>query len=331
MKMSRITGVGHYVPERVVSNYDLEDILKVSNEWIVKLTGIHTRRWVREGESLKGMAYNASMQALDHAGKKPDDIELIIFACLGSDHQVPGSGIFLQEKLGLPGVPALDIRNVCSGFVYGLSVADQFIKTGMYENILLVGAEIQSTSLDMSPRGRNVSVLFGDGAGAVVISASNNKEQGILNTQIYADGRYAKKLWVDAPSPNEHPRITKELLDNRRIYPSMDGRTVFKHAVTRFPEVIRESLEKAGLGIDDLELVIPHQANLRITEMITRKLGIEKDKVYSNIEHFGNTTSASIPIALSEAIQKGLVKENDLICLAAFGSGFAWGSALLRW
>ena len=331
MHRSCISGIGHFLPERIVTNEELGAMLEVNNEFIVKLTGIQTRRWVEKGETVSNLSLQASRKALDQAGLSPDEIGMIIFSSMGSDYQFPGGGCDLQHKLGIAGPPALDIRNACNGFIYGLSVADQYIKTGMYEHILLVGAEIQSTSLDLSPKGKNMSILFGDGAGAAVISRSDSNERGILNTQIYSDGQYVDRLIQEAPSPNDHPRLSKELFDTERIYPFMDGRTVFKHAVTRFPEVIMEALEKEGLGIDDLDLIVPHQANLRISEMVARKLGIEKNMVFSNIERYGNTTSASIPIALSEAVGQGLVSDGKLICLAAFGAGFAWGSALIRW
>ena len=331
MKKACISGVGHYLPERIVTNQELGEMLEVNDEFIVKLTGIRTRRWAPEGETVSNMALRASQNALNQAGLSPDDIGMIIFSSMGSDHQFPGGGCDLQHKLGISGMPALDIHNACSGFVYGISVADQYIKTGMYQHILLVGAEIQSTSLDLSPKGKNMSILFGDGAGAAVISTSENKERGVINTQIYSDGNYSDKLTQEAPSPNDHPRLSKELMDTDRIYPFMDGRAVFKHAVTRFPEVIQEAVDKAGLSISDLDLIVPHQANLRISEMVARKLKIDKEMVYSNIEHYGNTTSASIPIALSEAVDKGRIKKGDLVCIAAFGAGFAWGSALIRW
>ncbi len=331
MYRSCISGIGHHLPDRIVTNKELGAILEVEEEFIVKLTGIQTRRWVEKGETVSNLSLQASRKAIDKAGITPEDIGMIIFSSMGSDHQFPGGGCDLQHKLGIAGPPALDIRNACNGFVYGLSVADQYIKTGMYEHILLVGAEIQSTSLDQSPNGKNMSILFGDGAGAAVISRSDNNDRGILNTQIYSDGQHADRLMQDAPSPNDHPRLSRDIMDTDRIYPFMDGRTVFKHAVTRFPEVILEALEKEGLGIGDLDLIVPHQANLRISEMVARKLGVEKDLVFSNIEHYGNTTSASIPIALSEAVEQGLVSDGKLICLAAFGAGFAWGSALIRW
>lgn len=331
MRNSKIAGVGHYVPERVVTNQDLEKMMDTSDEWIVERTGIHTRHWITENDTLSGMAHKASNKALERAGKNAEDIDFIVFAALDGDHQFPGGGCFLQEKMGIPGVPALDIRNACSGFIYGLSIADQFIKTGKYENILLVGAEVQSTSLDLSTQGRDVSVIFGDGAGAALITPTEDDNKGVLTTHIYADGRYTDKLWVDAPSVNDQPRLTKDLLDTRRIYPYMDGRFVFKHAVTRFPEVIYEALETAGLEAKDLDLVIPHQANRRITEAVAHKLKMDLNKVYSNIEKYGNTTAASIPIALSEVYEQDRLKENDLVCLASFGAGFTWGSALIRW
>ena len=331
MKKACISGVGHYLPERIVTNQELGEMLEVNDEFIVKLTGIRTRRWAPEGETVSNMALKASQNALDQAGLAPDDIGMIIFSTMSSDHQFPGGGCDLQHQLGIPGIPALDIRNACNGFVYGLSVADQYIKTGMYEHILLVGAELQSTSLDLSPNGKNVSILFGDGAGAAVISDTNDENRGILNTQIYSDGSHADKLILKAPSPNDHPRLSKELMESNRIYPHMDGRAVFKHAVTRFPEVIQEAIQKAGYELADLDLIVPHQANLRISEMVAHKLRIDKEMVYSNIEHCGNTTSASIPIALSEAVENGRIKKGSLVCVAAFGAGFAWGSALVRW
>lgn len=331
MRNALISGIGHHVPDRVVTNFDLEKMMDTSNEWILERTGIQTRRWVSEGDTLSGLAHSAAIKALDMAEKNPGDIQFIIFASLASDHEFPGGGCFLQEKLGIPGVPAMDIRNACSGFLYGLSVADQFIKTGMYDTILLIGAEIQSTSLDLSTRGRDVSVIFGDGAGAAVITSTDNKEKGVLTTHLHADGRFANKLWADAPSVNDNPRISKELAETDRIYPKMEGRFVFKHAVSRFPEVIHEALAATGYSKDDLDLVIPHQANSRITEAVAHQLRLGMDKVYSNIERYGNTTAASIPIAMSEAVEQGLIKDNSLVCLASFGAGFTWASALIRW
>ncbi len=331
MPQAKIAGVGHYVPERVVTNFDLEKMMDTSDEWIRERTGIQERRWVDEGETVSGLGLKATEVALERAGVKKEDIDFIIFASMESDYEFPGAGCFLQEKLELPGIPALDIRNQCSGFIYGLSVADQFIRTGMYKTILLVGAEIQSTSLDLSTRGRDIAVLFGDGAGAAVITATEEEDKGILTTHLHADGRYAKKLWAELPSVIFHPRLEPWMLETDRIYPKMEGRFVFKHAVTRFPEVIKEALDATGYSIEDVDLIVPHQANQRITEAVAQRLGVSMDKVYSNIHKYGNTTAATIPICLSEAWAEGRIKEGDLIALAAFGSGFTWASALVRW
>jgi 3-oxoacyl-[acyl-carrier-protein] synthase-3 len=331
MRRTVFAGVGHYLPERVVTNHDLEKLMDTSDEWIRERTGIVERRWVKEGDTVSGLALKAAEMALERAKMSPADIDLIIFACMESDSEFPGGGCWLQEKLKLPGIPALDIRNQCSGFIYGLSVADQFIKTGHYNNILLVGSEIQSTSLDLTTRGRDMAVLFGDGAGAAVLTASENGERGVLTTHLHADGVYTKKLWAEWPSVTHHPRITSEMLETDRIYPQMEGRYVFKHAVTRFPEVIHEALDKTGYSINDVDLVVPHQANLRITEAVAQRLGIGMDKMYSNIEKYGNTTAATIPICLSEAVEEGRIKAGSLVAIAAFGSGFTWASALIRW
>ena len=329
MFKARIAGVGHYVPERVVSNFDLEKIMETSDEWIRERSGIVERHYVADGEKNVDMAEKARRRAIEAAGKKPEDIDFIIFATLSPDYFFPGTGCLLQERLGLNEVAALDIRNQCSGFVYGLSIADQFIKTGMYKNILLVGSEVQSRGIDLTTRGRDVAVLFGDGAGAAVIERSDN-DRGIITTHMHADGRHAKELWCEDPGSVQNPRLTHEMIDSTTIWPHMNGRYVFKYAVSKFPEVIREALETAGISKDELDLVIPHQANMRITEAVRQRLEIPEDKVYSNIHKYGNTTAASIPIALSEAIAEGRVKENSLICLAAFGSGFTWASALLK-
>jgi 3-oxoacyl-[acyl-carrier-protein] synthase-3 len=326
-----IAGVGHYLPERVVTNYDLEKLMDTSDEWIRERTGIDERRWVREGETVSGLAYQATQMALERASLQPHDIDFIIFACMEADYEFPGGGCFLQEKLEIPGVPALDIRNQCSGFLYGLAIADQFIRMGTYKTILLIGSEIQSTSLDLTTRGRDMAVLFGDGAGAAILTASEDNNRGILTFCLHADGRYTKKLWGECPSVINHPRITADMLETERIYPQMDGRYVFKHAVTKFPEVIHEALQKTGYTMDDVALVVPHQANLRITEAVAQRLGIGMDKMYSNIHKYGNTTAATIPICLSEAWGEGRIKPGDLVALASFGSGFTWASALVRW
>jgi len=329
MHRAKIAGVGHYVPEKVVTNFDLEKIMDTSDEWIRERSGIQERHFVAEGETSTDLAEKASLKAIEAAGKKPEDIDFIIVATLSSDYFFPGTGCILQERLGLPGIPALDIRNQCSGFVYGLSIADQYIKTGMYKNILLVGSEVQSRGIEFTTRGRDISVLFGDGAGAAVIDRSDN-ERGIITTHMHADGRFVKELWCEDPGSAKDPRITKEMVDSSSIWPYMNGRHVFKYAVTKFPEVIKEALDTAGINKDEVDLVIPHQANLRITEAVRMRLELPEEKVYSNIHKYGNTTAASIPIALSEAISEGVINEGSMVCLAAFGSGFTWASALLR-
>ncbi len=331
MKRTIFAGVGHYVPERVVTNKDLEKYMDTSNEWIVERTGILERRWVTEGETISGLALAAAKIALERAHLQPQDIDFIIFASMESDHVFPGGGCFLQEKMEIPGIPAMDIRNQCSGFVYGLAVADQFIRTGTYKTILLIGAEIQSTGLDLSTRGRDMAVLFGDGAGAAVLTASEDPQRGVLTSKLHADGLYTKKLWGEWPSVSHHPRLSPDMLETDRIYPKMEGRYVFKHAVTKFPEVIGEALNEVGLTINDVDLLVPHQANLRITEAVAQRLGIAMDKVYSNIHKYGNTTAATIPICLSEAWEEGRIKEGNLLALASFGSGFTWASSLVRW
>lgn len=331
MKRTIFAGVGHYVPERVVTNKDLEKMMDTSDEWIRERTGILERRWITDGESVSGLGLKASEIALKRANREPKDIDLIIFACMESDHVFPGAGCFLQEKLQIPGIPCLDIRNQCSGFLYGLSVADQFIRTGTYKTILLVGAEIQSTGLDLTTRGRDMAVLFGDGAGAAVLTASDNSDRGIISSKLHADGRFAKKLWGEWPSVIHHPRISPDMLQTDRIYPKMEGRFVFKYAVTLFPEVIHEVLKEGGYTIKDVDLVVPHQANLRITEAVAERLGIGMDKMFSNIQKYGNTTAATIPICLSEAWEQGRIREGSLVALAAFGSGFTWAASLVRW
>jgi 3-oxoacyl-[acyl-carrier-protein] synthase-3 len=307
--------------------------MDTSDEWIQERTGIRERRWIPEGEGITGarMAAEATSMALDAAGKEAEDIDAIVLATLSPDHAFPGTSAFLQAELGLPGVPAMDVRTQCTGFLYGLSVADAWIKTGQYETVLLVGVEIQSTGLDRTTRGRDMAVLFGDGAGAAVLGAYTGEDRGVLSTHLHADGRHARELWGDAASSYRHPRISKEDLDEGRVWPSMNGREVFKNAVRRMPEVAREALEANGVDPDEVKLFIAHQANARITEGVRRKLGIEEDRMYNNIQRYGNTTAASIPIALAEAVREERLAPGDLLCLVAFGSGFTWASALVRW
>jgi len=329
MPRTAILGLGRYLPERVVTNDDLAKMFDTSDEWIRQRTGIRERRYVEDGVGPADLAVPATKQALEDAGLELEDIEFIIFATLNPDYFFPGSGCVLQDKLGVPGIGALDVRAQCSGFIYGLSVADAFIKTGMYKRILLVGAEVHSSGLEFADRGRDVTILFGDGAGAVILGATE-EDEGILSTHLHADGRYAKDLWMEIPAACYSPRLTKEHMDEGRHYPKMNGRKVFKMAVEKLPKVINEALDANGLAIDDIDLLVPHQANLRINEFVAQKLGLPPEKVYNNIHRYGNTTAGSIPIALNEAIQEGRAKKGDTIMLAALGSGFTWASCLLK-
>jgi len=332
MRYSKIAGVGHHVPETVITNEYLSGIMDTNNEWIVERTGIKERRYIDPAkDTVANMAAKATRMALERAKLSEKDIEFIVFATITPDYFFPGSGVLLQRELGLESIGALDIRNACSGFIYALSVADQFIKSGMYKTILVVGAEIQSTAIDMTTRGRNTAVIFADGAGAVILQPSD--KPGILSTHLHSDGRFAEELYVRDPGssrPREE-RQPEQILDTTTFKVVMNGSQVFKHAVVRFMEVINEALTANNMKKDDIDLLIPHQANLRISQFIQQKLDLPDSKVYNNIMRYGNTTAASIPIALSEAWAEGRVKENDLICLAAFGSGFTWASAMIRW
>ncbi|GAA4386747.1 beta-ketoacyl-ACP synthase III [Hymenobacter koreensis] len=330
---SAIAGVGHYVPSRVVPNVELEELMETTDAWIQERTGIKERRWFEEGtDTTANMGAAASRKALEMAGLTPDDVQLIVFATLSPDYLFPGSGVLLQRELGIQApIPAFDVRNQCSGFIYALSLADQFIKTGMYETALVVGSEIHSSGLDKSTRGRAVSVIFGDGAGAVVLKRSTEEGRGILSTHLHAQGEHAEELITREPGSNRDNRVQIVLDKPEDMYPFMNGQQVFKHAVTRFPEVIQEALQANGYQASDIDMLIPHQANLRITQYVGQKMGLSEDKVFSNIQRYGNTTAASVPIALSEAVGEGRIKPGDLVCLAAFGSGFTWASALIKW
>lgn len=332
MRYSKISGIGHHIPETVVTNADLTAMMETSDEWIVERTGIKERRWVDPAkDTVANMAAKASRLALQRAGLKEQDVEFIVFATITPDYFFPGSGVLLQRELGLEGIGALDIRNACSGFIYALSVADQFIKTGMYKTILVVGAEIQSTAIDPTTRGRNTAVIFADGAGAAILQPA--EQPGILSTHLHADGKYAEELYVRDPGssrPREE-RQPEQILDTTHYKVVMNGNQVFKHAVVRFMEVIQEALQANQMNKESINLLIPHQANLRISQFIQEKMNLRDDQVYNNIMRVGNTTAASIPIAMSEAWEQGKIRENDLICLAAFGSGFTWASALIRW
>ncbi len=329
---ARITGTGFYVPDKVVTNFDLEKLMDTSDEWIRERSGIIERRFVDSEIGSSGLGAEAAKKALDKANCQPADIDFIIFATLSPDYFFPGSGVFLQERLGIKDIGALDIRNQCTGFIYGLSIADQYIKSGMYKRILVVGAEIHSTGLDMSNSGRDVAVLFGDGAGAVVVEPSDDDEYGVLSTHLHADGRFAKELCCGDPGSLKNPRLSAEMIANGSVYPYMNGRQVFKHAVVKFCGAIQECLNMNNVTPDHVKLVIPHQANLRITEAVAQRFGWKvHEQVFSNIHKYGNTTAASIPIAIDEAITEGKINRGDYVVLVAFGSGFTWASALIRW
>ncbi|UCD84640.1 MAG: ketoacyl-ACP synthase III [Deltaproteobacteria bacterium] len=331
MLQSKILGTGFYVPPRVVTNFDLEKLMDTSDQWIQERTGIVERRFVDEGVGVADLALEASKQALERAGIGPQDLDFIILATLSPDYTFPGSAVLLQDKLGADTIGALDVRNQCSGFIYSLSIADQYIKTGCFKRILVVGSETHSTGVDLSTPGRDVAVLFGDGAGAVVVGPTEEEGKGVLSTHLHSEGKYAKELWVEAPGSIYHPRITHEMIDEGRHFPKMKGRMVFRHAVARFPEAINEALKANNYQLSDIDVLILHQANLRIIEYVAQSLEVPEHKVYNNIQRYGNTTAASIPIAIDEALQEGKIKEGSLVLLASFGSGFTWASALIRW
>lgn len=332
MKTSIITGAGHYLPERIVTNDDLALMMDTNHDWIVERTGIEQRRWFTPGkDTVTSMAVEASKLAVERSGIQTKDIDFIIFATVTPDYFIPGNGVLLQRELGLQGIGALDIRNACSGFIYALSIADQYIKTEMYRTVLVVGAEIQSSALDKSNKGRSSAVIFADGAGAVIMQASDKPGKGVLSTHLHADGDFAEELYVKDPGSSREVRISPEMIEQGDFNLHMNGNTVFKHAIVRFHEVILEALEANQKHVTDLDLLIPHQANLRISQYIQQKLRLPDEKVVNNIVNYGNTTAATIPIAISEALQQGRIKEGDLVCLAAFGSGFAWGAALISW
>ncbi len=331
MPRAAFVALGTHVPDRVVTNDELTRYMETSDAWIQERTGIRERRWVREGTENSDLAYEATKKALDKAGWKPSDIEAIVYASLSSDHMFPADGCFLNAKLGIPGVPAIDIRNQCTGFIYGLAVADAWIRIGMYRRILLVGSEIHSTGLDVSTRGRDVAVIFGDGAGAALLEATDDPARGVLSCHLHADGRFATDLFCDAPGSKYHPRVSAQMIESASVYPRMEGQKVFKHAVSKMPEVLREALAKNGLSAKDLKVLIPHQANLRISQMVQRSLELSDDQVLNNIQRYGNTTAASIPLALAEAVETRGVRRGDLVGLCAFGAGFTWASALIRW
>jgi 3-oxoacyl-[acyl-carrier-protein] synthase-3 len=331
MPRTRFLGTGFAVPDRVVTNDDLSRMMDTSDEWIRTRTGIQERRWVREGETGVDLALAATRRALEMADVSPSSIDAIVYATSTPDHFAPGNGVFLQRALGVGTVPAIDIRTQCSGFVYALSVADGWVRTGQYRRVLVVGAEVQSTGMLMTTEGRNVSVIFADGAGAVVVGPTNREDQGILAFDLHSEGAHAEKLWVDSPGSMYHPRVSCEQIEAGRQYLDMDGKEVFRHAVVRMPESVRAVLDASGRTTADLKLLVAHQANLRISEMVQRTLCLRDDQVYNNIMSYGNTTAATIPIALDECVRSGRIEDGDLIVLTAFGSGFLWGSAAVVW
>ena len=332
---SKIIGVGKYLPKNVVSNADLEKNLDTSNEWIVERTGIQERRHIKKGDNdgVATMGVKASKIALERANINAQDIDLILLATLSPDYYFPGSGVLVQDALEIPDCPAMDIRMQCSGFVYALATADQFIKTGMYKNVLVIGSEYHSGGLDMTSRGRNVSVIFGDGAGAVVMTRTENNKEGILSSHLHSEGKHAKELSLIGPNTGRWvPEIIAENdPEDISYYPYMNGQFVFKNAIVRFTEVINEGLKKTGWSPNEIGMLIPHQANLRIAQFVQKKFNLSDDQVYNNIQRYGNTTAASIPIALTEAWEEGKIVPGTKVVLAAFGSGFTWGSVMIQW
>jgi 3-oxoacyl-[acyl-carrier-protein] synthase III len=331
MVRSKILGTGHYVPERVVTNLDLEQWMDTSDDWIQQRTGIKERRWISEECGASDLGARAARNALEMAKLEPKDIDAIIFATLSPDYNFPGSGCLLNNLLEIRGVPALDIRNQCSGFAYGIQIADAWIRAGMYRNVLFVGSEVHSTGLDLSTRGRDVSVIFGDGAGAVILGPTDDEKRCVLETYVGADGKYAQDLWTEMPASRHYPtRLTLEGIEAGRHFPQMNGREVFKHAARKLPEAVMTVLQRQGLTPKDIDLFIPHQANLRISEAVQKALGLPDERVYNNIDRYGNTTAASIPIALDECIRSGKLQPGGLFACGAFGAGFTWGAALIR-
>lgn len=350
MFQTKIAGLGKYLPERTVTNDDLAKIMDTSDEWILERTGIRERHFaIPHEETTTTMGAEAAKIACNRAGIDPSELDFIIFATSSPDYYFPGCGVLLQRHLGIAHreVGCLDVRNQCSGFLYALTVGDQFVKTGLYKNVLIVGSEMQSMGLDFSTRGRNVTVIFGDGAGACVLQPENDPNSGILATKLHANGTHAEELaminfgchggrWLGKERFGYENRefgglyITPKMVEDEDFFPNMNGQLVFKTAVVKFPEVIRAVLAEKGFQPADLTMLVPHQANLRISQFVQKSLGLRDDQVWNNIQKYGNTTAASVPIALAEAWEAGKIQPGDLVCLAAFGSGFTWGSALLR-
>jgi 3-oxoacyl-[acyl-carrier-protein] synthase-3 len=319
------------VPRRVVTNHELASVMETSNEWIIERTGIEERHWVSEGETGATLATAAAQQAIERAGLTPRDIDMIVYATLSPDFNFPGTGVFVQRALGIRDIPCIDIRQQCTGFIYGLSIADVYIRTGSVKHALVIGSEVHSTGLDISTQGRDVTVLFGDGAGAVVLGRATDEAHVILSTHIHADGAEAEILWTEYPASARNPRISAEAMAERKHYPVMNGKRVFKHAVTKMPAAIMEGMVTNNLKLSDIDMLIPHQANLRINQMVAQLIGLPPEKMHNNIQKYGNTTAATIPICMYEAIELGKIKPGNLVCLVAFGAGLTWGSAFLRY
>jgi 3-oxoacyl-[acyl-carrier-protein] synthase-3 len=333
MHNAHITGIGHYVPPRVVTNQDLTAFMDTTDEWIQQRTGIQQRRYSEDAVGAADMGAIAAREALERAGVRAADVDCIIFATLSPDVDMPASACLLQSHLGIRGMPAFDVRNQCSGFLYALATANAFIRAGRFRRVLVVGGEVHSTGIDISTRGRDVAVIFGDGAAAVVVEPTDDPQRGILTVHLHAEGEYAEKLWLEGAAWRERPRLTEDMVTGAaaRIFPHMEGRYVFKHAVQRFTEVIHEALAAANYTPADLDLLIPHQANLRISQMVALGFELPEEKVVNNIQRYGNTTAASVGLALYEAVETGRLHEGHLLCLAAFGAGFTWAAALIRW
>jgi 3-oxoacyl-[acyl-carrier-protein] synthase-3 len=329
---SRVAGTGMKVPDRVVTNIDMTQWMDTTEEWIEQRTGIRERRWVEEGQFPSHLARDATLAALEDAALDVSDIECILLATLSGEHDFPGTSFFLHEAIDAGEIPCIDLRAQCSGFLFALQMGDALIVSGKYRRVLVVGCEVHSTGLDLSTAGRDVSVIFGDGAGAVVLEATDSSDGvGVLEVRVHAEGKHAKRLWTDAPSSAVRPRLTHEMIDDRRIFPQMDGRFVFKHAVTRMPEIMLETLGAASLKLEDVDLFLFHQANLRINEFVAQKLEIPESKILNNIQRLGNCSAAALPILLAEASREGRLEPGQIVSLTAFGSGFTWGSALVRW
>ena len=327
----RIVGTGMYVPPRVVTNHDMAQWMDTSDEWIQQRTGVVERHWADGDITLTDIGYEASVRALEAAEIGPEDLDAIIVASLSPIHQFPGNAVFLQDRLGTSEIPAMDLRCQCTGFIYALHVGSLFVGSGQYERVLVVGAEMHSVGLDLSTRGRDVSVIFGDGAGAVLLAPSDDADRGILSAHVHAEGRYGNKLWVEGPGAAFRPYCTTELVESGRIWPKMEGRFVFKHAVNRLPEVMKEALEANKCSLEDVDLFLFHQANLRINEYVATQLEIPPEKVHHNIQRYGNCSAGSIPMLLDECVRGGRLQEGDLVMMAGFGSGFTWGAAMIRW